>query len=49
VATPVAAPILAHDRQARRVLDRKREGYDAAVRAASLYRELGDEQRWFEH
>jgi predicted ATPase/DNA-binding winged helix-turn-helix (wHTH) protein len=26
----------------------KREGYDAAVRAASLYRELGDEQRWFE-
>jgi hypothetical protein len=26
----------------------RREGYDAAVRAAALYRELGDEQRRFE-
>ena len=26
----------------------KRESYDAAVRAAALYRELDDDQRWFE-
>ena len=26
----------------------RREGYQAAVRAAALYRELGDDQRWFE-
>ena len=26
----------------------RRESYDAAVRAASLYRELNDDQRWFE-
>ena len=26
----------------------RRESYDAAVRAAALYRELDDDQRWFE-
>ncbi len=26
----------------------RRESYDAAVRAAALYREIGDDQRWFD-